>query len=129
MLPRSERLGTTAFATAFARSRTFHHALVAMRVHRRQKTESAQGKGASCKPRARVAFVVAKKLGRATVRNRMRRRLREAYRLSEARNALALQSLDIIFLVKTSAFEASFEELCAAMDEILGRLDARKLDT
>jgi ribonuclease P protein component len=122
MLPRNERLGTTAFAQAFAQSRTFHHALLQMRVHWRQGQTSAAEATTSDAQKTCVAFVVAKKLGRATVRNRMRRRLREAYRLSHQRNSPLLQNLDIIFMVKAGALEAQSAELYAAIDELLMRL-------
>ena len=148
MLPRTERLGKTAFETAFARSRTFHHPLLQMRVHRRADVEAGENapareddlhRDSGVKSRktsegalkkhlrapvafsGRAAFVVAKKLGRATVRNRVRRRMREAYRLSAWRGNATLRGLDLIFLAKPPALEARHSDLCAAMDELLER--------
>lgn len=118
MLSRAERLGKTAFSQAFSQSRTFHHALLQMRVHRRRSEANTANRVLT----ARVAFVVAKKLGKATVRNRMRRRLREAYRQSCWRKTDTLHSLDIIFLVKPAGFEAQTLELRAAVDELLARI-------
>lgn len=56
----------------------------------------------------RVGITVSKKLGKAHVRNRVRRRLREVYRLNEA----AFQSgYDIVVVARTRAIEAPFPAL------------------
>ena len=56
----------------------------------------------------RVGFTVTVKLGHAVVRNRIRRRLREIYRLHEA----ALPAgWDIVAVARTRAVEASYAEL------------------
>ena len=59
----------------------------------------------------RVGITVSKKLGGAVVRNRVRRRLREVYRLNESR---FLPGYDIVVVARSRAVEASFQELCAA---------------
>lgn len=58
--------------------------------------------------RNRVGITVSKKLGHAVVRNRIRRRLREIYRLNEAQ---FLPGYDIVVVARTRAVEASFQEL------------------
>ena len=56
----------------------------------------------------RVGITVSKKLGKANVRNRVRRRLREVYRLNEEK----FQSgWDIVIVARTRAIHASFEKL------------------
>ena len=56
----------------------------------------------------RVGITVSKKLGKANVRNRVRRRLREVYRLNEER----FQSgWDIVIVARTRAIHAPFEKL------------------
>ena len=56
----------------------------------------------------RVGFTVRKKLGCAVVRNRIRRRLREIYRLNEE----ALSSgWDIVVVARSRAVEAPFDKL------------------
>ena len=56
----------------------------------------------------RVGITVSKKLGKAHVRNRTRRRLREVYRLNEA----AFQpGWDIVVVARTNAVDAPFEKL------------------
>lgn len=56
----------------------------------------------------RVGITVSKKLGKAHVRNRTRRRLREIYRLNEDR----FQSgWDIVVVARTKAVDAEFSRL------------------
>ena len=56
----------------------------------------------------RVGITVSKKLGHAVVRNRVRRRLREVYRLNEDR----FQSgWDIVVVARTKAIHADFGKL------------------
>ena len=61
-------------------------------------------------PTNRVGITVSKKLGGAVVRNRVRRRLREVYRLNEA---LFLPGYDIVVVARTKAITADFETLTA----------------
>ena len=59
----------------------------------------------------RVGITVSKKLGHAVVRNRVRRRLREVYRLNEERFA---PGWDIVVVARTKAVHADFETLSKA---------------
>ena len=59
----------------------------------------------------RVGITVSKKLGKAVVRNRVRRRLREVYRLHESR---FLPGWDIVVVARGRAVDASFPELTRA---------------
>ena len=59
----------------------------------------------------RVGVTVSKKLGKAVVRNRVRRRLREVYRLHESR---FLPGWDIVVVARGRAVDASFSELTRA---------------
>ena len=56
----------------------------------------------------RVGITVSKKLGHAVVRNRVRRRLREIYRLNEAQFQ---PGWDIVVVARTKAVHAGFGEL------------------
>lgn len=56
----------------------------------------------------RVGITVSKKLGKAHVRNRTRRRLREVYRLNEDRFQ---PGWDIVVVARSKAVEAPFEKL------------------
>ena len=59
----------------------------------------------------RVGITVSKKLGHAVVRNRVRRRVREVYRLNEDRFA---PGWDIVVVVRTKAIHADFQTLTNA---------------
>ena len=61
--------------------------------------------------RNRVGLTVSKKLGHAVVRNRVRRRLREIYRLNESRFR---RGFDIVVVARSRAVEADFSQLTAA---------------
>ena len=56
----------------------------------------------------RVGLTVSKKLGKAHVRNRTRRRLREVYRLNES---MFQPGWDIVVVARTKAVEAPFDKL------------------
>ena len=59
----------------------------------------------------RVGITVGKKLGHAVVRNRVRRRLREVYRLNEQR---FLPGWDIVVVARSRAISAGFPQLTKA---------------
>ena len=59
----------------------------------------------------RVGITVSKKLGHAVVRNRVRRRLREAYRLNESRFQ---PGLDIVVVARSRCISASFQDIVNA---------------
>ena len=59
----------------------------------------------------RVGVTVSKKLGHAVVRNRVRRRLREVYRLNEARFA---PGWDIVVVARSRCIKADFQKLTDA---------------
>lgn len=59
----------------------------------------------------RVGITVGKKLGKAHVRNRARRRFREVYRLNEEK---FLPGHDIVVVVRSRAVDAGFDEITRA---------------
>ena len=56
----------------------------------------------------RVGITVGKKLGKAHIRNRTRRRIREVYRLNEA---LFQPGWDIVVVARSRAVDAPFDKL------------------
>ena len=56
----------------------------------------------------RLGVTVSTKLGKAVVRNRVRRRLREIYRLSQSE---LKQGYDIVLVARTRAVTASYHEI------------------
>ena len=56
----------------------------------------------------RVGITVSKKLGKAHIRNRVRRRIREVYRLNEEK---FLPGWDIVVVARVKAIDAPFDAL------------------
>jgi len=61
-------------------------------------------------PYSRIGITATKKLGKAVVRNRLKRWTREIYRHQREPLSLDSHSLDVIVNVKPNASEARFEE-------------------
>lgn len=66
----------------------------------------------------RVGITVSKKLGKAHIRNRVRRRFREVYRLNEE---LFLPGWDIVIVARHRAIDASFGKLTDAVLQLAGK--------
>lgn len=64
----------------------------------------------------RVGIAVTKKLGNSVARNKIRRRIREAYRLN---NYKVKQGYDIVFLSRVGAKEVGYKELESAVLHLL----------
>ena len=123
MLPRTQRLSTAQFNKAFEGGQILRHPLFQVRVLPRE-----DGSGV-----VRAAFVAPKKLGKAAERNRLRRRLRERYRLlierrddqaqreANDREASLPIGCDLIFLISAAAGQALAGELDAALGQLMKR--------
>ena len=66
----------------------------------------------------RVGITVSKKLGKAVVRNRVRRRLREVYRLNEEQ---FLPGYDIVIVARSRAVDVSFQKLTESLLTLSGQ--------
>ena len=73
----------------------------------------------------RIGYTVSAKLGNAVTRNRVRRRLREAYRLNETRFA---PGWDIVVVARSRAVHAPFSALESALLSQAGELHLLKKD-
>ncbi len=73
-------------------------------------------------PYSRIGIVVSKKVGRAVVRNKVKRRLREIVRLNREKIP---QGLDIVIIAKTKAKMVTFwdlrEDLLKGFSELMTR--------
>ena len=68
----------------------------------------------------RVGITVSKKLGKAVVSNRVRRRIREIYRLNEEK---FLSGWDIVIVARSRAVEVSFQKLNESLLSLAERAD------
>lgn len=89
--------------------------------------QMARGAEADEKPDqavTRFGFTVTRKVAGAVGRNRIRRRLKEALRVSDA--ALGAQAgRDYVFVARRAALDAPFTEIISQMTEGFARLDSR----
>lgn len=114
MLPAEQRLRTNRdFRRIYARGRSHAHPLAVLHVLWRT------GDDADAAPGRRIGFVVSKKQGGAVIRNRIKRRLREAVRLRL--NDLREGAFDMIVVGRTRAKTAEWREVQAAIEELLRR--------
>lgn len=71
----------------------------------------------------RLGYTVSTKLGHAVVRNRVRRRLREIYRL----NSPSLKTgWDIVIVARSRCVEAKYAKMDSAFLEACGKLGLKK---
>ncbi len=68
----------------------------------------------------RVGITVSAKLAHAVKRNRVRRRLREAYRLNES---AFIRGLDMVIVVRAKGIDADFHALEAELMALAGGLE------
>jgi ribonuclease P protein component len=73
-------------------------------------------------PFSRIGITATKKLGKANVRNRLKRWTREVYRRQREPLALDAQPLDIVVNVKPNAAEATFEDYSRDLTRVLSRV-------
>jgi ribonuclease P protein component len=92
------------FATAYREGRSFSSRLLVIRPR------------ANGLPHNRYGFVTSRAVGKAVVRNRVRRRLREAVRPLSLKDGW-----DIVVIARRSAAEATYRELRESLASLLTR--------
>jgi len=73
----------------------------------------------------KIGFSVSKKVGKAVVRNRARRRIREAVRV---RIPEIVPGHRLIFVARPAVRDASFQEITSSVDRLLRQADLIKGD-
>lgn len=73
-------------------------------------------------PHSRIGITATKKLGKANVRNRLKRWTREVYRRQREPLGIDARSLDVVVNVKPNAAEATFREFSDDLARILQRV-------
>ena len=113
MLPAEQRLRKNEdFRVVYKRGRSYVGDLAVLYILRRpDPPDGAQSR--------RIGFVVSKKLGDAVVRNRIKRRLREAVRLMLP--LLREGQYDLIFVGRSKLKEATWSEVQAAVTDLFRR--------
>jgi ribonuclease P protein component len=92
------------FAQVYLQGRTWSNRLLVMKVYPNGQDFN------------RFGFSVSKRIGKAVVRNRVRRWLREAVRLTPCQ-----PGEDIIFIARSSIVEADYHQIKAAVAELFQR--------
>jgi ribonuclease P protein component len=94
------------FQQVWDEGKSFVHPLVILRA--RPNSEE----------RSRFGFVAGRKIGKATVRNRVKRWMRESIRL---RLPLIVPGWDLIWIARAQAAQSNFAEMDAAITHLLQR--------
>ena len=142
MLPRFQRLNAREFAVVFENSQVLRHPLLQLRLYKAMQEPQDKGKsprrGLQRSSReTRAAFVAPKKLGNAVVRNAIRRRVRERYRILRVRASnsqqldskqsssyqwyAALENCDLVFMATANCREATIEQIDESLSQLLKR--------
>lgn len=110
--PRTERLrGKKNFDRIYREGRVYQTRYIVLFCLR----EGVEGR--------KAAFVTSKKLGNAVTRNRIRRRLREAYRKIKAKLP---ETVHLVFVCRKGMAELKWESLLGEIDSVLAKAGLRE---
>jgi ribonuclease P protein component len=119
MLPRQERLTRSSeFAYVYRRKKSVANSLLILYVGRKKQDISVP---------TRAGFVVGKKVHKSAVkRNKIKRRLREAYReLSRREDFRLKESENLIFIARPAIIESDYHEIFSAVKNCVKKADKK----
>jgi ribonuclease P protein component len=96
----------------------FRRALDGRRAHNRLLAARAFQRETGDRPDLGLSVVLSRRMAKAVARNRLRRRIREACRLTEGMQGC----WDVVVLPRSTCLEAKYEEIRGAVGDILKRL-------
>lgn len=114
MLPKDFRLKKrSAFAATYRTGRTLHKDGITVFIGREKNSDSP----------SKVGFVVSKKIHkRAVKRNRIKRLMRESYRLLIKEGAVSDKYLSLIFVASSKLLDMNFKEVDNAIRKLVYKL-------
>ncbi|KAB3533831.1 ribonuclease P protein component [Alkaliphilus pronyensis] len=71
----------------------------------------------------RVGFTVSKKVGKSVVRSRVKRLMKESYRLNDSK---LISGYDIVFIARENCKEANFKEVESALLHLIRKMKLSK---
>ncbi len=114
MLPKNYRLKKrTAFAATYRTGKTLYYNGITMFIGKEKENESP----------TKVGFVVSKKFHkRAVKRNRIKRLMRESYRLLIKEDNVPSKYLSLIFVASSKLLNKNFKEIDFAIRKLVSKL-------
>ena len=114
MLPKEYRLKKrSAFAATYRTGKSLHKDGITMFLGKEKNNESP----------TKIGFVVSKKIHkRAVKRNRIKRLMRESYRLLIKEEAISDRYISVIFVASTKLLGKNFKEVDEAMRKLVYKL-------
>jgi ribonuclease P protein component len=120
------RLKKRADFIAAAKGRRQHQRCFVLQAAPRQAAPGEEQPAATSAPAAsatpRFGFTVTKKVGNSVVRNRIRRRLREAVRLADLSPLAGKRDHDYVLVARIEALTAPFQDLRGELAQALNRI-------
>ncbi len=94
----------TEFRAIYRRGKSFSNHLLVLYVHKNRKNLN------------RIGISVSKKVGKSVTRNRVKRLIKESYRLN---NGGLITGYDLVFIARSASSEKNYNEISEAVKHLL----------